>query len=59
MVKIKIDKEKCIGCGSCAAICEKTFVIKDGKAIVKKQPAKVTCEKEAADSCPVSAIEIE
>ena len=58
MVKISIDKEKCIGCGACAAVCEKTFEMKDNKASVKKQPKSVTCEKDAADSCPVQAINI-
>ena len=58
MVKIKVDKKKCIGCGSCAAICPQSFELKDAKAYVKKQPAKITCEKEAADSCPVEAISV-
>lgn len=59
MVKIKVDKGACIGCGSCEAICQRTFQVKDGKAEVKKQPSKLTCEKEAAESCPVNAIHIE
>jgi ferredoxin len=32
--------------------------MEDGKARVKKQPKKITCEKEAADSCPVNAIKL-
>lgn len=55
---VKVDKKLCIGCGSCAAICSGTFELKDGKAFVKKQPKKITCEKEAAQSCPVSAISL-
>jgi len=59
MVKIKVNKELCIGCGSCEAICPKTFALKDGKAYAKQSEVKkITCEKEAADSCPVSAISI-
>ena len=58
MVKISIDTEGCIGCGSCAAVCGKTFEMKGSKAHVKKQPEKITCEKEAAESCPVNAISI-
>ena len=54
MVKISVDKEKCIGCGACEAICPEGFEMKDGKAHVKNQKAK--CMKEAADSCPVQAI---
>jgi ferredoxin len=59
MTKIQIDKEKCIGCGLCASICEKSFKIQGDKAIpVKKEVSKLTCEKEAADSCPVNAISL-
>jgi ferredoxin len=57
MVKITVDKEACIGCGACASICPASFELKDGKAYAKKASvAKITCEKEAADSCPVNAI---
>jgi len=59
MPKISVDQEKCIGCGSCAAICPKSFEMVDGKAHAKKADVKkITCEKEAADSCPVDAISI-
>lgn len=57
MVKIKIDADKCVGCGSCAAVSQ-TFEIRDGKAVLKNMPAKITNEKEAANSCPVGAIEV-
>ena len=32
---VSVDQGKCIGCGSCASICEKVFEMKDGKANVK------------------------
>jgi len=59
MPKIIIDKEKCIGCGACVSICPKGFELIDCKAHAKKaEVKKITCEKEAADSCPVGAITI-
>jgi ferredoxin len=57
---VSVDKDKCIGCGSCAAVCEEVFEIKNGKAIVKKgkEKSKLPCVKEAFESCPVDAITI-
>ncbi|MDO8623279.1 MAG: ferredoxin [archaeon] len=52
---IKVDKNKCIGCGACESICEKVFKLKDGKAYVKEQK-NFPCVQEAIDSCPVNAI---
>ena len=50
----KVNKEKCIGCGACAAICPEGFEMKDGKAKVKNPNAK--CIDEAITICPVEAI---
>lgn len=59
IIKIKVDREKCIGCGSCVAVCEKNFELKDGKARAKKTEVKeIGCNQEAADVCPVGAITI-
>jgi len=53
---IKIDKEKCIGCGACSATCGEVFAMgDDGKAYVKKQK-NIPCVNEAIDGCPVGAI---
>lgn len=51
---VKVDQEKCIGCGSCEATCPEGFEIVDGKAHVKDPKAK--CIQEAIDICPVDAI---
>jgi ferredoxin len=57
---VKVDKDKCIGCGACSATCPEVFEMgDDGKAQVKakfdeKKNAK--CIKEAINNCPVEAI---
>ena len=55
---VSVDREKCIGCGACAATCQKVFELRDGKSFVKKgqEKSKESCVKEAVDSCPVNAI---
>lgn len=67
-MKITIDQEKCIGCGSCQAACEESFAMDDNnKPYFKQSPTKVNdsfetdkpgCHKEAVDICPVQAIKI-
>jgi ferredoxin len=56
--KIEVDKEACIGCGSCAAVCD-NFELEEGKAYAKKTEVdEIGCNQEAADICPVQAIKI-
>lgn len=55
---IKVDKETCIGCGLCEAICPEVFELKDGKSYVKDPKSKAKCAKEAADACPVDSITV-
>lgn len=70
-MKIIFEQEKCIGCGSCAAICPKFWKIdENGKSNLinsKLNPKtnnfeleidKINCNQEAADSCPVQCISI-
>ncbi len=70
MAKITQEREKCIGCGSCAALCPKYWeMAQDGKSklLNSTQNAEgnyeietedVECNKEAADACPVQIIHI-
>lgn len=55
---VKVDQNKCIGCGMCAGMCPETFIMNhDGKAEVVKDEI-TDCAKNAAESCPVSAISV-
>ncbi len=56
---IEVDQDACIGCGACVATCEKSFKLVDNKSVpVKKNVPELSCEQEAADSCPVNCIKI-
>jgi len=58
-VKVNLNQEECIGCGVCAQICPEVFELNEdaGKARVIR-PEGAECAQEAADSCPVSCIEV-
>lgn len=70
-MKIILERKKCIGCGSCAAVCPKFWEmdadgltdLKGGKINSKTgndelEVKAVDCNQEAADSCPVQIIKI-
>lgn len=61
MKKIKVDQEKCIGCGLCVSIAEKVFRMNEegkGETIEGYEGVEGIEGKaqEAIDSCPVAAI---
>lgn len=71
MSKIIIEREKCIGCGSCVALCPKYFKMSDdGKSSLEAgkrdstsgndelDVEKLECAQTSADSCPVQCIHI-
>lgn len=71
MAKIIHDKEKCIGCGSCVAICSKYWkMAEDGKVNLlnsnlnketgnfELEVKSLECNQDAIDSCPVQCISI-
>lgn len=60
-MKFKVNKDACIGCGACQALCEEVFEIgDDGYAEAKDD--KITDEQvkenavNAMESCPTDAI---
>jgi ferredoxin len=57
---VKVDKTKCIGCGTCVVIAPKSFKLGDDGKAEAIEPAGDEEEKikEAAESCPVGAIEV-
>lgn len=69
-MKIIHDRQKCIGCGSCVALCPKYWEMgEDGKAVLKESKKvdggvyelkieKPDCIQETAESCPVQIIKI-
>ena len=58
---VKVNKEKCIGCGLCSNLCPEVFEVTDeGKAKVKEgvdSEGNKECIKESKEGCPVNAIE--
>ncbi|MFA5947749.1 MAG: ferredoxin [Candidatus Gracilibacteria bacterium] len=69
MPKVKLEREKCIGCGSCVALCPKYFELtEDGKSHIKGatnqdieelEVEKIECAESSAEACPVQCIHIE
>ena len=70
-MKIILERNKCIGCGSCAAICSKYFeMAKDGKSdLIKGNKNLKTgdmdleikiddCAKDAVGVCPIQIIRL-
>ncbi len=69
--KVKVDRDLCIGAGSCVAVAPKTFELdSEGKAVIVKKDGSKTSNStnytdiddvdvnilNAAKSCPVNAI---
>jgi len=58
-----VDKDLCIACGLCSQTCPEVFELNndEGYAEVKEEAAsceEAGCCEEAADLCPVDAIEV-
>ncbi|HAM88137.1 MAG: Ferredoxin [Candidatus Falkowbacteria bacterium GW2011_GWC2_38_22] len=58
-MSISVNKDLCIGCGACAALCPSGFAMNaDGKAEAVSQEG-LDCAQNASSSCPVQAITAE
>ena len=62
-MKVVLNRDACIGCGACAALCENIFDIdNEGLSVVKKQEVEgedIELARDAIESCPTGAIELE
>ena len=62
-MNLKIDKDKCIGCGQCVSICEDVYNFdEDNLATVVENPVKEEHKEDAMsalENCPTGAIEEE
>ncbi len=70
MKKIILERNKCMGCGTCAVVCSSCFEMsEDGRSTLKegkggeeemeKEIENCECAEEAAQSCPVQCIHVE
>lgn len=71
MAKVIHQRDKCIGCGTCVAVCADFWQMdQDGKSTLKGskdagenkfelETKDSGCNKEAASSCPVQIITVE
>jgi len=59
-MKLVINKDVCIGCGTCVSVCGEVFELGDDTKSQIKKDAELAkneqCIKEAIDACPVQAI---
>ena len=65
-MKVSLDKNKCMVCGSCVGLCPAVFEMQDDGSIDVKEGMEKVPSKEleadvqsAADACPATAIKVE
>jgi len=58
MVKVSVNKKKCIGCGACVDVCDNFKLVGDKAQPIDPNPPKVGCNEKAAKNCPTGAITV-
>lgn len=60
-MKVKVDRELCIGVSNCVAVAPTVFKLDDQNKVIVLDPGSVDEETliEAAESCPENAIIVE
>lgn len=56
--RVVVDEGKCLGCGTCAAVAEKTFEVEEVARVVDQDGNSDEEKLLAAQSCPGGAIEV-
>lgn len=58
-VRVVVDRRRCVGTGTCAAIAPAIFVVEDGVAVPSADPLLPSEDLlDAVASCPVEAIRL-
>lgn len=57
-MSISVNKETCIGCGTCVSLCPGGFKLNDEGKSEPITQENIECAQQAADSCPVKAITV-
>ncbi len=61
-MKVRIDLDRCIGCGTCEELCPDVFEVGDdgfARVVIDDPSAGADCIIEAVESCPQEAISVD
>ncbi len=61
-MKVVINEDDCIGCGTCSEVCPEVFQMNEEKEkseVIQPEGGPTDCINEAIETCPVSCIQWE